>query len=205
VSPILTSAFDGSSSVSEKRNVGSTRADKDSLVDLLGDDGQQTHEDAGNEANAHDLLADIFGIGGSSTATTPKPTPSKPVDDIMSLFGNNVSKSARSGLSDDPLVGNPAVQSQQTTGNVRTADRVAETSMAQNTLTSAATAPRSVLQQYTAYEKNGLKITLTPKTNPSQPGMVQILVRFTSSASDTLENVNFQAAVPKVRHPRSYY
>jgi AP-1 complex subunit gamma-1 len=123
----------------------------------------------------------------------------------MSLFGNNVSKSARSGLSDDPLVGNPAVQSQQTTGNVRTADRVAETSMAQNTLTSAATAPRSVLQQYTAYEKNGLKITLTPKTNPSQPGMVQILVRFTSSASDTLENVNFQAAVPKVRHPRSYY
>jgi len=184
--------------VSEKRNVGSTRADKDSLVDLLGDDSRQTHEDAGNETNAQDLLADIFGIGGSSTATTPKPKPSKPVDDIMSLFGNTASTSARSGLSDDSLVDSTAVQSQQTSGIVRTAARAAEGAMPQTTLTSASASTRSVLQQYTAYEKNGLKITLTPKTNPSQPGMVQILVRFTSSASATLENVNFQAAVPKV-------
>jgi len=52
------------------------------------------------------------------------------------------------------------------------------------------------LQSYPAYEKNGLKITLTPKTSPAQAGVVQILARFTSSQS--VENVNFQVAVPKV-------
>ena len=204
VAPMLTSVLDGVSSVSEKRSVGSTRPDKDSLVDLLGDEGQQTHDDVGNEANAHDLLADIFGIGGSSTAITPKPTPSKPVDDIMSLFGNNGSTSARSGLPDNHLPTSPAVQSQQMSGNVRIADHATEKSVSRDTSMPASAAPRSGLQQYTAYEKNGLKITLTPKINPSQPGMVQILVRFTSSASDTLENVNFQAAVPKVWRYRSY-
>jgi len=52
------------------------------------------------------------------------------------------------------------------------------------------------LQSYPAYEKNGLKITLTPKTSPAQAGVVQILARFTSTQS--VENVNFQVAVPKV-------
>jgi AP-1 complex subunit gamma-1 len=54
------------------------------------------------------------------------------------------------------------------------------------------------LQSYPAYEKNGLKITLTPKTSPAQAGVVQILARFTSTQS--IENVNFQVAVPKVSY-----
>jgi AP-1 complex subunit gamma-1 len=57
------------------------------------------------------------------------------------------------------------------------------------------------LQSYPAYEKNGLKITLTPKTSPAQAGVVQILARFTSTQS--VENVNFQVAVPKVSSPRA--
>jgi AP-1 complex subunit gamma-1 len=60
------------------------------------------------------------------------------------------------------------------------------------------------LQSYTAYEKNGLKITLTPKVNPAQQGMVQILARFTATG-DGVRNVNFQAAVPKVSPPKPQY
>jgi AP-1 complex subunit gamma-1 len=52
------------------------------------------------------------------------------------------------------------------------------------------------LQSYPAYEKNGLKITLTPKISPTQPGVVQILARFT--ATEGIQGVNFQVAVPKV-------
>lgn len=64
---------------------------------------------------------------------------------------------------------------------------------------------KAQLQSYTAYEKNGLKITLTPKTAPSPNGqqtMVQILARFT--ASETVEGVGFQVAVPRVS-PCTYH
>lgn len=54
-------------------------------------------------------------------------------------------------------------------------------------------------QAYTAYEKNGLKITLTPRLSPTQPGVVQILARFTAFDGAKIEAVNFQAAVPRVR------
>lgn len=56
--------------------------------------------------------------------------------------------------------------------------------------------PKQQLQTYPAYDKNGLKITLTPKVSPTQPGVVQILARFTSTQQ--VDSVNFQVAVPKV-------
>lgn len=52
---------------------------------------------------------------------------------------------------------------------------------------------------YTAYQKNNLQITLTPQTNPAQPGVVVILAKFQTAGGSPASNVNFQAAVPKVR------
>ena len=46
------------------------------------------------------------------------------------------------------------------------------------------------------YEKNGLKITLTPTTNPARPEIVNITARFTATGAN-VSGVNFQAAVPK--------
>jgi len=57
-------------------------------------------------------------------------------------------------------------------------------------------APR--LTSYTAYAKNELKITLTPQTSASRPGVVNIMARFQVTGSNAASGLNFQAAVPKV-------
>jgi AP-1 complex subunit gamma-1 len=54
------------------------------------------------------------------------------------------------------------------------------------------------LTSYTAYEKNELKITLTPQTSAAQPGTVMILARFQVAGSSPATGLSFQAAVPKV-------
>lgn len=54
------------------------------------------------------------------------------------------------------------------------------------------------LQSYTAYEKNEFKVTLTPQPSAQQPGLVNILARFTVLGSNDASGINFQAAVPKV-------
>ncbi len=51
---------------------------------------------------------------------------------------------------------------------------------------------------YSAYDRNGLKITLQPQVNPTKPGMIIVLARFLASSGQPISNVNFQAAVPKV-------
>lgn len=87
--------------VSEKREVGSTRRDKDALLDLMGDEGS-TSTDATVATNGvkqqttQDLLADIFGGMGdepssSSAAAMASPSagaPKSTMDDIMGLFGS---------------------------------------------------------------------------------------------------------------------
>ena len=55
------------------------------------------------------------------------------------------------------------------------------------------------LTTYPAYEKNGLKITLTPQTSAARPGVVMILARFQVTGVETATGLSFQAAVPKVR------
>lgn len=154
--------------VSEKKPVGSTRQDKDSLVDLMGDEQAPAASQSSSQPATQDLLADLFGGGGgsSSQSASTSAAPRSTVDDIMGLFGNSSqpSSSAAPAPSAAPAAPAPAKPS---------------------------------LQSYTAYSKNGLKITLTPKTSPTQPGMVQILARFT--AEEPVESVNFQAAVPKTQ------
>ena len=52
---------------------------------------------------------------------------------------------------------------------------------------------------YTAYEKNELKITLTPQVSAAKPGVINILARFQVTGDITANGVTFQAAVPKVK------
>lgn len=178
--------------VSERKPVGSTRNDKDSLVDLMGDESASvSNGDTQPVAQTtHDLLADIFGSGGEAAAQPPATSASaqSAVDDIMGLFGNtgaanptptqSTSTDLLSSMSGAPNP-SPAPEATATAPVVTVAQRVQ-------------------LQAYTAYEGKGLKVTLTPKTSAQQPGIVQILAKFTATGSDAVTNVNFQAAVPRV-------
>ena len=55
------------------------------------------------------------------------------------------------------------------------------------------------LTAYPAYDKNELRISLTPQTSAQRPGIVNILARFQVTGSTPAVGLNFQAAVPKVR------
>ena len=173
--------------MSERKPVGSTRTDKDTVVDLIGDDTtNSTASDRGLTAgpSTQDLLADIFG-SGDPAPSQPIPTPaprSSTSSDIMNLFNT----------SSPPPTSPPAAVP---TSSSSIFDLVSPSAA---TPTPSAPPSKQQLQTYTAYEQNGLKITLTPKVSPTQPGIVQILARFTASVQ--ADGVNFQIAVPKVCH-----
>ncbi len=190
--------------VSERRTVGTTRADKDTVVDLIGDDlgsGAATPSSA-NPAQSlqstQDLLADIFGSSdmGSEPPAPAAPAPSQPQSrnqDIMSLFGASPSTSPPST---SPPPAQPAGAS--LFDLVTPSSASASSPPARSPPPQARSPPRTIpqLQSYPAYDKNGLKITLTPKTG-AQPGVVQILARFSATAN--IEGVNLQVAVPKTQ------
>jgi AP-1 complex subunit gamma-1 len=213
--------------VSEKRDVGSTRRDKDALLDLMGDEGSTAVEGhvapAGNgkkQQTTQDLLADIFGGMGDdtpSTAATSSATgasgpPKSSMDDIMGLFGStsngsntgstfgasravsNPSSSSGNGLDGLDLLGG---SSAPTASSPPPQARPAASSTSFATAATPAPAPQQQ-QGYTAYDQKGLKVTLTPSVNASKPEIVNITARFEASSGSVLENVNFQAAVPKV-------
>lgn len=195
--------------MSERKPVGSTRTDKDSIVDLIGDDSGSAPSAGSNGISVpttgpstQDLLADIFGTGGDESGSAPVPpagsapaaAPARSANaDILSLFSSSGPTSAASA---------PAVASQSGAlfdmmGGPSSAPPPQAQAQAQAPVQSSVGAgAKPQLQSYPAYEKNGLKITLTPKVSPTQPGMVQILARFT--ATEGVQGVNFQVAVPKV-------
>jgi AP-1 complex subunit gamma-1 len=190
--------------VSEKRKVGSTRVDKDSLVDLMGDEASTTGaptptalDHLGSAQNTQDLLADIFGSSdmSSSSPAPSQPKPQNAVNDIMSLFGNTSISPNPTGSSPAPAVSSSLDLLSSMASAPSPTPPVASPAAA---AAPASQQPKQQLQSYTAYEKNGLKVTLTPKVNPAQQGMVQILARFTTTGAEGVRNVNFQAAVPKV-------
>ena len=177
--------------VSERKPVGSTRTDKDTVVDLIGDDiSTPTMNGNTSGPSTQDLLADIFGSSSMDETPTTSEAPARNANaDIMSLFNTSSSPP-------------PAAASGSGSGTGSLLDMVTpfpQPSAAPApapTPAAAPAAPRQQLQSYPAYDKNGLKITLTPKVSPTQPGVIQILARFT--ASEAVEAVNFQVAVPKV-------
>lgn len=226
--------------VSEKRAVGSTRTDKDALLDLMGDEAPGPSNGnsslgaaagGGSSAqNTQDLLADIFGgmdtqdstpagagAGGAglmSPSQTSAP-PKSSVDDIMGLFGapSTSQQGGESGLSGLGSPTSPPPQASSGSGSGldgldifggggATSSPVASRPSAASpppAIASAAVAspPPQQQQAYAAYEAHGLKITLTPNINPARPEIVNILARFESEGMQTIEGVQFQAAVPK--------
>ncbi len=156
-------------------------------VDLLGDDLSAPSEPVvavpGGHKTNEDLLAEIF---GGSTATSPAtPTPaSQPqkstANDILSLF-------------DSPAPSAPPQAAPTTTTTSSLFDLA-------SSVTPSAPPPKPTaapkLPSYTAYDKNGLVISLTPQRSTTQ--VVDILARFQVKGNAAATNLNFQVAVPKV-------
>ncbi|KAI0078671.1 Adaptor protein complex AP-1 gamma subunit [Panus rudis PR-1116 ss-1] len=160
--------------VSENKPVGSVQPSKDG--DLLGDDISSTPSAAAPNGSAaalaqsnQALLAEIFGSSDTSTSTSTS-SPAQPArttaQDILGLFDSTPAAPSPQPAAAAPVV---PVQPQQPA------------------------LPRLVA--YPAYDKNGLRISLTPQ--PRQPGVVDIQVRFHASGNIPAADINFQAAVPK--------
>ncbi|KAI5895020.1 Adaptor protein complex AP-1 gamma subunit [Schizophyllum commune H4-8] len=180
--------------VSENKPVGST---KNQEVDLLGDEITSPSAPGGAAPpNTQDLLADIFGSSASPTASSPAPggapaaKPRSTVDDILGLFGTT----APAAATPPPASQSPALAS---SGSGDLFSLAAQSSSPAPPPPQAAAPPKPQLTSYTAYERNELKITLTPQTNPNKPGIVLVLARFQVSGNTPATGLNFQAAVPK--------
>ncbi|KAJ7155544.1 adaptin N terminal region-domain-containing protein [Mycena crocata] len=169
--------------VSEEKPVGSTKVVDDLIGqdDIIGGGSVNGHPPAQNN---EDLLRDIFGGGSEqSNSTSPPPAQRSTVDDIMGLFGPGPAAPATSPPAAALPVSNPM-----------SAFNLPATQPSQPPPPQPA-APR--LTSYTAYEKNELKITLTPQTSAAQPGTVMILARFQVAGATAATGLSFQAAVPK--------
>ncbi|KWU44614.1 AP-1 complex subunit gamma-1 [Rhodotorula sp. JG-1b] len=187
--------------VSEKRPVGSLRRDKDALLDLMGDESSTPGRAAATVAaavpaqSAQDLLADIFGSGeaASTPAGTAAAKQSDPVNDIMSLF-SSTSLSQSTG----PAAPAPASASNDFFSMMGTSSSpAAPTPAAPTPAPAAPAAAASGPQAHEAYNRNGLRITLTPVRDANNRMVVNILAKF--EATQPTSSVNFQAAVPKTQ------
>jgi len=191
--------------VSEKRPVGSLRRDKDALLDLMGDEGQDgsaaaaaAPSSAQQQQTTHDLLADIFGSGDApAPAAAPAASASSGVNDIMSLFGST-------SLSPQPTGGAPLSSSSPSNdlfSSMSSSTPTPAPAPAPARAPPAAAPPASSAapQPLEAYNRNGLVITLTAVRDSSNRLVANILAKFTNSSSATLSGVNFQAAVPKTQ------
>ncbi|GJE90995.1 adaptor protein complex AP-1 gamma subunit [Phanerochaete sordida] len=168
--------------VSENKPVGSLQPSKDD--NLLGDDIPSTPAPNGAAAvpvqSNHDLLAEIFGSSSAESvpaAAPAAPAPKSTVNDILGLF-------------DSPA---PAAASPAPAAAAPSAFSLPQTSTPPPQAQPAA--PK--LTSYPAYDKNELRISLTPQTSPQRPGIVNILARFQVTGSTPAVGLNFQAAVPK--------
>lgn len=192
--------------VSEAKPVGSTRSDKDALLDLMGDEmpvtsgggtGADNAPSGATQQSTHDLLADIFGGGdmGGMPSAAPAASasaaqkPKSSVNDILGLFGDGASAPAAAAQQ----APTPAPAATSSYGGL---DLLGGLGASSSASTPAATPASTVAKSHTVYTKHGLTITLSPTTNPARPEIVHITARFTSATS-AISNINFQAAVPK--------
>ncbi|EUC60879.1 gamma-adaptin (adaptor HA1/AP1 adaptin gamma subunit), putative [Rhizoctonia solani AG-3 Rhs1AP] len=185
--------------VSERRSVGSTRTDKDSLLDLMGDEPAPAAAAPPAPSNT-DLLADLFGGGGGGAApAAPAPTPQKnSIQDILGLFDSTPVSAATpppapaangtglGGLFDSVPVAQP------------TPPKPATPTLAPAPALAPASAPAQNRPTFVAYDKNGLRVILVPQVLPSKPGMVQVQARF-EATSGPVQGVSFQVAVPRTQ------
>ncbi|KAG8714077.1 clathrin associated protein complex large subunit [Ceratobasidium sp. 394] len=187
--------------VSEKRSVGSTRTDKDSLLDLMGDEPAAAPS-GGTGAAApaqptNDLLADLF--GGSAPAAAAAPTSAPPkntIQDILGLFDATPAAPAPAPVQSPAMNGaNPMAGLFGAAPAAAPAPAPAPVPAAPQPAAPAAAPNRPT---FVAYENNGLKITLVPHVLAARPGMIQIQARFEALAGP-VTGVTFQVAVPKTQ------
>ncbi|SJL03521.1 probable AP-1 complex subunit gamma-1 [Armillaria ostoyae] len=175
--------------VSENKPVGSTES-----RNLLGDEPVSSVNGSSTSSAPNDqqFIAEIFGSSGGSstpsTSTSPQPTSQRTtIDDILGLFGpsNGTTTSTPAVPSISPsLVSTPSLFDSPASPPPQAP--VPQPQPAASHLTS-----------YTAYDRNELKITLTPQTSPTRPGVVLILARFQVTGGNAVTGLTFQAAVPK--------
>jgi len=167
-------------------------------------------------SNTQNLLDEIFGSSpatepGSATqppapatSASPPPKPRNAIDDILGLFPNsaptpsanpiNTTVPALGGLGSGLTSPTYGVGSPVPTPIPQSAFSLPQTQSPPQQ------SPQlQKLTAYTAYEKNGLKVTLTPQTSPNRPGVVNILARFQVTGPSAASGISFQVAVPKVR------
>ncbi|KAF9453558.1 gamma-adaptin [Macrolepiota fuliginosa MF-IS2] len=180
--------------VSENKPVGSTRGEPDLLGDEVvsgGGGAPTTNGQPGASAQSNqDILAEIFGSSApTTTSSQPSSQPQQQrstVDDILGLFGSTNATPSPAAPAPAPSSAAPNPMS----------------SLFSNTPPPTQASPpaapaASRLTAYTAYDKNDFKITLTPQTSATRPGVVMILAKFTVQGSLPVSAINFQAAVPK--------
>lgn len=175
--------------VVENKPVGSTASKE---IDLLGDDTSVANSPLVQAPVVQDsqaLLAEIFGpspttTSSSTAAANPPQAQKNSINDILGLFGSSPSSSSPAPTS-TPTVDSSSLFSP------------AQSSSPPSAATSAPSAPK--LQSYIAYDKNELKITLTPQVSEQKKGVVNILARFQVTGNTTVNAINFQAAVPKTQ------
>jgi hypothetical protein len=188
------------------------------VLDLLGDDlpadtGAAGAGPAGSAQQTQDLLADIFGSAPSAAPAVGAPPASSASAhaDIMSLFGGGsaaaptpaAGPSASSSLSGLDSLFAPSSSSSSSSNSSASAQLQQASRPAPPAASAPPPAPSPAAASgptaYTAYDRHGLKVTLTPRPSPSQPGVYQILAKFTATTGVPCTGVNFQAAVPRVR------
>jgi AP-1 complex subunit gamma-1 len=120
-----------------------------------------------------DLLADIFGGAGDVTSPVASQPPKSSVNDILGLFGGESTPTAQ-----------PPPSSSMFGGELLGSGNAEQLPVL----------PRS----YIAYDQNGLQISLVPQKAPSTNNILDVTAQFVANGLGPIQNVVFQAAVPKV-------
>ncbi|ELU44101.1 gamma-adaptin [Rhizoctonia solani AG-1 IA] len=181
--------------VSERRSVGSTRTDKDSLLDLMGDETTPAAAAPPAQSNT-DLLADLFGGGGAAPAPAAPAPQKNSIQDILGLFDSTPVTTAT-----PPPAPMPTTNGGGLGGLFDSTPSPAPAAPAPKPVTPTSAPAQAPVQNrptFLAYDKNGLKVTLAPQVLPSKPGMVQIQARF-EATSGPVQGVTFQVAVPRTQ------
>jgi len=137
-----------------------------------------------------DLLSQIF--GGAPTSAGPAPSAAaskqKAIDDILGLFGPSGGAAA--------LPTSPA--SPPSMASLFGPTAAPAPAPAPMPVAAAQPSAPQQAQGYTAYDKNGLQVTLRPQVSAARPGVVLVTARFEATGVAAITGINFQAAVPKV-------
>ncbi|KAI8975022.1 adaptin N terminal region-domain-containing protein [Pilobolus umbonatus] len=181
-------------------------SDQDLLLDLMGvgtasnNDNTKSSKSSDNtsipestsstaqKSSNIDLLADLF--GGSPATNTP----------TMHMMPQSPPNTSNDNVNLMELLGNTTISERQSTSSMTFGlDALSALGQPPNILNSN-TPARSVVGApgYTAYQKNGLVVRLSPSKDKTNPAILNIQVFFVNDGSTgTINDLQFQAAVPK--------